>query len=83
MFDQEAGEANLPQKPESRPTEKHELSRLKVQDSEYGPTDSSMTCRVFMVKDATPAHWTCATCMYVSAGRDKKKKRRFKPYSTK
>lgn len=40
----------LPQKPVSKPTEKQLLSLLKAADSENGPTDSSMTWRVFMMK---------------------------------
>lgn len=40
---------DIPQNPESRPTEKHVLSLLKVDESENGPTDSSMTWRVFIL----------------------------------
>ena len=37
------------QKPESRPTAKHEASLLKETDRETGPEDSSMTGLVFIV----------------------------------
>ena len=39
----------LPQKPESSPTAKQLLSWLNVTDKETGPSDSSITGRVFMV----------------------------------
>ena len=42
------GSHDLPQNPVSKPTEKQLLSLLKVDESENGPTDSSMTCRVFI-----------------------------------
>lgn len=37
------------QKPESRPTTKHEALLLKAADNDTGPVDSSMTGRVFML----------------------------------
>jgi hypothetical protein len=39
----------LPQNPVSKPTEKQLLSLLKLAEREYGPTDSSITCRVSIV----------------------------------
>jgi hypothetical protein len=46
----------LPQNPEFKPTEKQLLSLLKAADSEYGPIDSSITWRVFMVTDHDVGH---------------------------
>jgi hypothetical protein len=46
----------LPQKPEFKPTEKQLLSLLKAADSEYGPIDSSITWRVFIVTDHDVGH---------------------------
>lgn len=40
----------IPQNPVFNPTEKQLVSLLKAADSEYGPTDSSITWRVFIVK---------------------------------
>lgn len=39
----------IPQNPVSKPTEKQVLSLLKAAESENGPTDSSITCRVFII----------------------------------
>ena len=47
---------DLPQKPKFKPTEKQLLSLLKAADSEYGPMDSSITWRVFMVADHDVGH---------------------------
>lgn len=52
---------HLPQNPEFKPTEKQLLSLLNAADSEYGPRDSSITWRVFMVADHEVGHlqaWT-------------------------
>lgn len=40
----------IPQNPVFKPTEKQLVSLLKAADSEYSPTDSSITWRVFIVK---------------------------------
>ena len=45
-----------PQKPVSKPTAKQELSLLKVAESENGPTDSSITCRVFILQARNRGH---------------------------
>jgi hypothetical protein len=42
-------QTNLPQNPVSRPTEKQLLSLLKVAERDTGPSEISITCRVFMV----------------------------------
>lgn len=44
----DVGEA-IPQNPVSKPTEKQVLSLLKAAESENGPTDSSITWRVFII----------------------------------
>ena len=41
----------IPQNPVSKPTEKQLLSLLKAAESENGPTDSSITCRVFIMAE--------------------------------
>lgn len=42
----------LPQNPVSKPTEKQLFSLLKEDEIEKGPTDSSITCRVFILTAA-------------------------------
>ena len=56
----------------SRPTEKQLLSLLKAADSDTGPVESSMTCRVFIVAPmralADAARMTCTLQFVASQG---------------
>lgn len=46
----------LPQKPVSKPTEKQLFSLLNVAEREKGPTDSSITWRVFILTACKDCH---------------------------